>query len=271
MRVFSFSLVVLALGFGCGDKSPQTGSDDTGTAADDGSTGDEGGDEGGEDDTGDEGGGDDTGDEGGDDTGTGEPIYGDITGDCGHLDSADFSSEDPQLLQTSIDFLDVGLDEDWFSEGGDEILEDGNLGGSSIYSEVLAYEVLSRCDGATLVYTDGEVPYEDEGGKKTDLVVTIDGATIGVSVTRAYGYPPEDPYTVEQARDLLDDKLADVQLSSDNVVDSEAWPKQILHVVAYAPEHAESIETAWADVDSAVKADTIVFVTVTEGDDDFVY
>ena len=130
---------------------------------------------------------------------------------------------------------------------------------------------MGRCDGASLVYTEGQIPYEDDNGKKTDLVVTVDGVDVGVSVTRAYGYPPEDPYTVEQAADLLNDKLADVLLSSENVEDASAWPKQILHIVAYAEGHADSVETAWADVDAAVKADTIVVVTVTEGDDGFLY
>ena len=280
-------LLVVALLLGCGDKDPgEDGVGDpsggaTGSGEDGGGSGEDGGGSGG--DAGGEAGGD-AGDAGGDDTGspaddTGSPAddtgspseYGQITGDCGELDSSDLSSESPQLLRNAIDFTDVGFDEDWLSAGGQEILEEGNLGGSSIYSEVLAFEILTRCDAASLVFTETEVPYEDEGGKKTDLVVSIDGVEVGVSVTRAYGYPPEDPYTVEQARTLLDDKLADVLVSSDNVQDDFAWPKQILHVVAYADGHADSVEAAWAEVDEAVRADTVVFVTVSDGDDAFLY
>ena len=40
-------------------------------------------------------------------------------------------------------------------------------------------------------------------GKSADL---LDGEQVGVSVTRAFAWPPEDPYTVEQATTLLTDK-----------------------------------------------------------------
>lgn len=160
---------------------------------------------------------------------------------------------------------------DRLGAGGREILDDGNLGGSSLDSEVLAFEVLSRCDGATLVYTEGEVPYENEGGKKTDLVVNLDSVRLGVSVTRAVGFPPSDPWPVSKAVELLDKKLDDILLSSANVVDAEGWPKQLLFVAAYSPDHADALRTAWDGLDAGTRADTVVVVAVTEGDDDYIY
>lgn len=195
--------------------------------------------------------------------------YGDITGDCGELDD-ELTSSSPSIFVNVID-LEGEPDTSLLTEGGQEIYADGNLGGSSIWSEVFSFEVLARCELATLLKTEGEIDYDDTSGKKTDLLVTLDALTIGVSVTRAYKYPPTEDYTVEDATDLLEDKLADVLLSSANVSEGDAWNKQILHVVAYAEGHAESIEAAWAELDGSITADTIVWVTVTDGDDEFLY
>ena len=69
----------------------------------------------------------------------------------------------------------------------------------------------------------------------------------------------------------MEDKLSDVLLSSANVSAEDAWIKQVLHVVAYASEHADQVEEAWELQTDEVRADTIVFVTVTEGDDEIIY
>ena len=47
--------------------------------------------------------------------------------------------------------------------------------------------------------------------------------------------------------------------------------KQILHVIAWGPMHAESMRTAFDQIDDTVRADTILIVTVTDGDDGFLY
>ena len=183
----------------------------------------------------------------------------------------ELTAADPASFEGSIDLGASGFDQDALTAGGLEMYEDGNLGGNSLYSEILSYEVLARCELAELVKTETEILYEDVGGKKTDYLALIDGLPIGVSVTRAFGFPPDAPYTVEQAADLLEDKLADVQLSSANVSAADAWGKQILHVIAYAEEHAGAVAAALEAIDPPVRGDTIVFVSVTDGTDDWVY
>ena len=42
-------------------------------------------------------------------------------------------------------------------------------------------------------------------------------------------------------------------------------------MIAYGQGHADSVVTAWNEVDEALRADTIVVVTVSDGDDDFLY
>ncbi|MGB1014123.1 MAG: hypothetical protein ACPG4T_08325 [Nannocystaceae bacterium] len=201
-----------------------------------------------------------------------EPMeLGEIDGECGLIDAMMIESPEPFLINNSIDFGQIGFDYDALTPGGQEVFDDGNLGGSSLHSEVVSYEILARCDMAELLKTEGEISYQDDLGKKTDLLVAIDGHSVGVSVTRAYGFPPEDPYSLEQAEMLLLDKLDDIQISSANVSPEDAWTKQILHVIAYADMHVESLLTVYAQIPDEVKADTILVVSVTHGDDLFVY
>lgn len=205
--------------------------------------------------------------------GGGDPLdgYGALSGTCGDVDLADILSTDPDYQTNGIDFTArLPFDDMFLSDGGLEMVADGNLGGSSLYSEVFAFEVLQRCEGALLLKTEGEIIYQTMG-KKTDILLEIDGERVGVSVVRAMSYPEGSPYPVSQAYDVLEGKLADILESSVNVAPADSWPKQILAVVAQTQDHADAIEQAYAMMDAATKSDTIVYVTVTEGDDDFIY
>ncbi len=196
-----------------------------------------------------------------------------ITGECGDIDMTEILSSQPFLFVNTIDFQDDPYDDvdfDRLTLGGQEIITDGNAGGSSIASEVFSFEVLNRCDMAILLKTETEVVY-DVQGKITDLLVSLDALKVGVSVTRAVSFPRDTPYTAMTAQNLMDKKLADILVSSANVAAEDAWKKQILHVLVDRAEHVPVLEAALMNVDPAVRADTIVVLTVTEGIDDFIY
>ena len=198
--------------------------------------------------------------------------YGALAGSCGEINLDDIQSPDPALIQNGIDFTArPAFDVSFLSPGGKAIYDAGNLGGSSLYSEIFAYEVLYRCDDAVFLKGEGGIVYTDPQGKKTDLLVEIDGAKVGVSVVRAMSFPEGSPYPVSQAFSVLDGKLADILVSSANVAPEDAWDKQILSVLAQTPDHAAAIAQAYDMVDPVNKADTIVLVTVTEGEDHFIY
>lgn len=198
-----------------------------------------------------------------------------LSGMCGELDPAELMTGSAAfIVQNEIDFGMMAMmtpDPNDLPPDTKKVHDDGNLGGSSLWSEVFSFDVLRRCELATLLKTEAEIAYTDPMGKKTDLLVEIDGATIGVSVTRAYHFPPTDPYTVAEAQMLLEDKLSDIQLSTANVSASDQWQKQILHVLAYEPQYVMSLATAWQMIDANTKADSIVIVTLTSGDDAFIY
>ena len=195
--------------------------------------------------------------------------FGDIDGECGLLLESPINNT-AFVIQNSIDFGSLILNDEDLSDGSQEILSDGNLNNGSLYSEIFAFEMLYRCEMATVLQTETEIEYDDPNGKKTDLIIEINQQEFGISITRAFNYPPEEPYTQEAAVTLLEDKLSDIDLSSANV-SNPTWERQILSIIAYSPEHVSQITSAWENLDDNIKGDTIIYVTATNGDDQFLY
>ena len=197
--------------------------------------------------------------------------FGMISGDCMVLDS-ELTEAQPSLFTSAFAFERIfeDGDSDRVSSGTNTLLGTENAGGSSIYSEAFVFELLNRCEGAQLLATENQIDYMPDGDK-TDFSTSIDGLTIGVSVARAVRFPFDTPYSVDDATTLLEDKLSGILESSANVVPDQAWEKQILGVMAYGPGHASSLQTALPAIDSAIRADTIVWIIVTDGDDGFIY
>ena len=201
------------------------------------------------------------------------PGFGAITAMCDALDEAALSGATPVWVGGEITFAepyDDPEDRGQLTAGGLEIILDGNAGGSSLFSEVFAFEVLTRCELATLLKTENEILYDVEG-KKADLLVEIDGHKIGVSVTRAVTFPFGQPYTIEAATDLADRKLDDILLARAAASEEDRWEKSLLATLAYDDQHAQVFMDAWNGLDAETRADSIVIVFVTSGDDLFVY
>ena len=266
MRLFPFLLLVA-----CGPRAnPDDTSEDTGTTT--AVTTDSGTSDTGSSTTVDTGETGDTYDSGTGTTDTGEWVeFGSISGDCGVLTTTNLSDDSPWVFSNSIDFESAEFHEWRISAEAEYILEADNAGGSSLYSEIYAFEVLRRCEEAGLLKTETEVIYDVSGGSITDLLLEIDELKIGVSVTRAYGWPPEDPYTEEMAVTLLEKKLNGIIESSANVAPEDSWEKQVLHVLAYTSDHAGTIIEVFNSMDSSLTVDTVLFVTTTEGEDEFLY
>ena len=196
-----------------------------------------------------------------------------MTGMCGVLNDPELTGASPLIVRDAMTFsrrYNDPADRGLLTAGGRNIVETPNAGGSSIYSEVFAFEQLAACEMAGLLKTETQIVY-DTAGKITDILVTIDGKKIGVSVVRAVQFPFGSPYTMANATSTIMKKLDDIQLSSMNVSAQDKWVKQVLAVVAYDDQHADTVEQAWLGLSASVKADTIVVVTATHGDDTFIY
>jgi hypothetical protein len=199
--------------------------------------------------------------------------FGALSGMCGVLDAMAATSAEPQLVRATMSFerafvdpVDRGL----LTPGGLHLAETPNAGGSSGLSEVFAYEELARCEHAELLKTETEIVY-DTAGKITDLQIELAGHKLGVSVTRAVAFPFGSTYTLAAATTLVTKKLDDIQMSTANVSAADRWDKQILAVLAWDQATADTFAQAWMMSDAALRADTIVLITTTDGVDEWIY
>lgn len=142
------------------------------------------------------------------------------------------------------------------------ILKVPNAGGASIVSEAMSCEILSRAFGMRLKQTEMEINYWPSNSSITDFSLDCEGTTLGCSVTRAMA-APHGSFGVAEARHLLHKKLSGVLRSTANACG--AWEKQILHVWAQSHEAADALETAYAQLEPALTADTVVLISVCEG------
>lgn len=195
--------------------------------------------------------------------------FGEITGRCGVV-GPQLSESTPSLFENVIDFGD-----DWFdpgdkeklTEGGKVIFDSPNAGGSSLESEIIAYELLDRCEGAALVKTESEIVYDDPG-KIVDLLIGVDGEQVGVSVVRLYS-PNVMPQSDVTA--LISKGLEDINDASAKVSIADAWVKAVLVVMAYDDSYAEKAQVAWSSIASETRADTVVYLVTTDGADGSIY
>ncbi len=197
-----------------------------------------------------------------------ESILGTLYGACPSLGPA-LSAPTPSLVRNELRFMSPErYERAALSPGGQRIFDTPNAGGSSIESEVMAFEVLHHCEGASLAATETEVRYQppDDSGPNTitDLVVTLGGRRVGVSVTRVYR-PSPMVLSDADVRGQLVTKLQGINRSTVRVLPSDRWIKQILSVFVADAAVAAQIDRVWPTIDAATRADTIVLVTATRG------
>lgn len=201
------------------------------------------------------------------------PGFGIISGACDLL-GAELTSAQPSFFSdVAIDFGanpyddgDLGL----LSAGAQEIIADGNAGGSSVVSEAITFDLLARCEGASLIKTENEIEYTVAGTTITDFTVAIDGVVVAVNPVRTFVFPAGSPLTFDEAMRRLEGKLDDVLVSSANVAPADEWSKQIIAVIAAEPEHVQVVRDVWDSLDTVTRHDTIVYLYVTLGDDAFI-
>jgi len=103
------------------------------------------------------------------------------------------TSSASSIFQNSIDFGASGYDVSQFNDltlGAQSIITAANDGGSSTLSVAFSFEVLGRSQSAVLLKTGDEILYDDPSSKTADYLVEINGHKIGVTTTRAVGFPP---------------------------------------------------------------------------------
>jgi hypothetical protein len=194
---------------------------------------------------------------------------GTLSGTCQQV-LGELGKPTPSLLFDELTFV-AGetYDTASLSDGGQILYNTPNAGGSSTESETMSFEVLHFCEGATFEKSETQILYDapPDGGANTitDLLVSINSAKVGVSVTRAYKPTSQGAQTDAEIKALLEKKLSGVVASSAHVSAPDHWVKQILHVFSATQASTDAIGRVWPNIDAAIRADTIVLVTTTVG------
>lgn len=146
----------------------------------------------------------------------------------------------------------------------EKIYREPNAGGKSINSEAFSVNVLDQLYGITDIISEMEVQYVWYNYKKCDYVCTLFGQRVGVSVTRAMGYPNHTYFTSEDAQRLLKKKISGLLVARDGVINKYNFDKCILHMWCESLEIADIIKQEHENLDECVKDDIIIVLTVTK-------
>lgn len=131
-----------------------------------------------------------------------------------------------------------------FGEDARKVASDPNAGGQSIVSEAFSMEHLSRRFGARHVVTEMEITYWNYNWKKVDYLCDIRGNRIGVSVSRAMGFPTPDRFKFTDAERLVKKKLRGLLVAMQGVDDDHRQDMAILHIFCQTQEIAGLMQLA---------------------------
>ena len=124
-----------------------------------------------------------------------------------------------------------------------------NAGGKSEVSEALSIQYFHDKFIATNILLEKEVDYRFYNCKMVDFVCTINEVRLGVSVTRAMGYPNPERFDREAADHLLQKKLYGLIVARNAVNKQHRFFKSILHVFCQTEHIAELLVEAYASLD----------------------
>lgn len=157
----------------------------------------------------------------------------------------------------SLKYFELGLD-------AVKIYSEPNAGGKSMNSEAMSMEYMWRSMGGRFVRTEMEIEYWNDSWKKCDYICKIRGENIGVSVTRAMGYPTAGYFKSNHAVRLLEKKLYGLVVARSGVWDNEPFYKSVLHVWCQSNHIAKQVILAYEHkIQQDLKDNIIVLLTVT--------
>lgn len=176
----------------------------------------------------------------------------------------------PQM-RVVIDYFERMHDVITLGADAHQIVDEPNAGGASVVSEALSAEYMCRMFNATGVVTEMQIPYFSPHWKKVDYLINIHNERVGVSVTRAMGYPSPGAFTVEDAERLCRKKLNGLVIARAGIVPTVGYCRSILHCWCQTATIAHLMANAFegfveeADDDQRASFDNIVvLLTVAE-------
>ena len=149
-----------------------------------------------------------------------------------HLDSIFIKKNNKDFIHEKkiIKFYDYNLpDENTLNPISFNSLKIENAGGKSNISEMYSMEFFIRNYNASEFIFEKEVKYWIDF-KMVDYICTINNERIGISVTRAMGYPDESDFNEQEAERLLEKKINGLIVASNSVIKLHSFYKCILHI-----------------------------------------
>jgi hypothetical protein len=129
-----------------------------------------------------------------------------------------------------------------------KILGEPNAGGASVVSEALSAEYMVRRFGAEDVVTEMAIQYWIPNWKKIDYIATMYGRRVGISVTRAMGFPLATDFTMVDARRLCEKKLFGLVVARTGVSETHSYDRSILHVWCQTEEISNMMFIAFSEI-----------------------
>ena len=203
------------------------------------------------------------------------------TGALGRIDcNAPTTSSRQDAIVRRIGFdTPVSVDDlDRLSTGARTLFSEAQLA-DEVYGHALSFDVLSRCQKASLLKTPSMIRYRDDTDDATDYLARIQGRAAAVKVVRApRRLSKQDLGALAQrvnldatAPEALDRMLGDLQTGRQQAWPIDRWNRQVLFVLTDSNSYATSLTEAWEELPSRARNRTVLWVAVTEGHDDFLY
>ena len=161
-----------------------------------------------------------------------------------------------------VDHSEIRLGED-----ASRALTTNNAGGASEYSEAMSIHYFENVFDAKDFVLENDVKYWQDY-KMVDYICTIKDQKIGVSVTRAMGYPCSFSFNKKDAKILLDKKIHGLVVSCDLVITKHSFNKSILHIWCQNERIASLMKKVYREelkldsMDLKVLCDVIVILTI---------
>jgi hypothetical protein len=145
-----------------------------------------------------------------------------------------------------------------------------NAGGRSALSEMLSIHYFNTFHNAKDIILEKEVEYWIDY-KMVDFVCSIGNTRVGVSVSRAMGYPVPEKFTMDTARHLLTKKLYGLIVSRNGVTEKHSFFKSVLHIWCQTYEIANMLQQAYSafdinDYGLDIKGSVCLILTVCTGE-----
>tara|TARA_Y100000389_G_scaffold56318_1_gene52240 strand:- start:9206 stop:9823 length:618 start_codon:yes stop_codon:yes gene_type:complete len=156
-----------------------------------------------------------------------------------------------------------------FSDPGIKSLQVTNAGGASELSEAVSIDIFVKMFQATDVVFEMEVKYDFYGASIVDYISTVGGIRVGISVTRAMGYPTASDYEFADAERLIYKKLKGLIVARNSVHKMHRFYHAVLHVLCQTPRQAKFITHAFQKLKKSgelVAIDNVLLlITIHEG------